>query len=289
MEDPPRPFEVRSNQLREFEDDVDRAADALAKDYHYFLNVSPDRLSLDRVLFVELCSGTGVMARTALAKGLCSEIMTVDCDEETRPTHLLDLTSASDVLRLHDILDRYRRDGHLIVMHASPPCNEWSRANTRSENRDRVTSLKLVDALFSDLLRPHAAFWSLENPDTGCLDRFHTAPEIELHRRARLSYCSYGLQCRKDTFLAFSLRGFCPRYFVAMRCAQEYGLTCPQTKLDVLSGRRVHLKLYRDYPGHGSVLPQALCDDLVDSIKAFLPELLTRIQRRMRELAGAAR
>ena len=153
---------------------------------------------------------------------------------------------------LRATLDAYLRDGYIVLMHGSPPCDQVSAMNTTGPSRPNypaklAKSLRIVHA-FVALAERYAVAWTLENPATGRLWkpewlRGHLAPaDRELADVPRISwtrtvdYCQYGWPMKKETGLAFSSPEMRDA-FPARRCPGN--ATCDMC-VDAGHGRRAH-------------------------------------------------
>jgi len=155
------------------------------------------------VLFlVELFSGTGSFSsaaeKEALKKGYTFQKLSVDIHPKYNPSTCVDIRKWNYRQEINDFLPYELGPLDVLWVHASPPCNEYSRAKT-SHPRD----LEFADSLVKQALRiikycnPH--FWTVENP-VGLL---HTRPFMQrLDRlKTQTSYCKWGRPFRKNTHI----------------------------------------------------------------------------------------
>lgn len=99
---------------------------------------------------VELFAGTGTVATAFRSIGW--EATTVDNDPETAPDVLADLSAGLPLLP--------QRPGFVW---ASPPCTEFSRANSRIDHGGKTPDLSLVFATLQAVATIRPRFWVLEN------------------------------------------------------------------------------------------------------------------------------
>ena len=231
------------------------------------------------VLFLELCSMSGTLSQTALDRGMCRERITIDCDERSNATYVMDLSDPVQVQDLGRDLERYIARGYAIVAHASMPCEAWSRANGSPKSEKRIRALEIANSCIA-VMRQYAMFWSYENPDTGVLPQFLGQYESLSTLRAHVDYCQYGYTCLKPTFLAFSMPEVVDTYFFPRMCpGRVAGKVCPMTRLNQDTKRYNHIGGYKDQPQNGAVFPKRLCDDLVRCAQEVLAVLLDSMRR----------
>ena len=136
---------------------------------------------------LELFSGTGSIAKAARARG--HEVVTLDICPKHSPTICMDLLE-------WDPSATYAPD-HFDYIHASCPCEAYSRARTTGGPRP----LDLADALVRKTLEIFdyfsGALWTVENPAGSLLWQRPIAQALE--HVAKTSYCRYGYPYRKHT------------------------------------------------------------------------------------------
>ena len=137
---------------------------------------------------LELFSGTGSVGKAF--KQIGWEVVTVDSSDDFKPDFL------SDVLDWdHTVFP----PGHFEVVHASPPCTQYSCARTRGPPRDLEGADRLVERSLHIIDYFQPKYWWLENPATGLL---HTRPCVQhLGKPYRVDYCQYGSPYKKATHL----------------------------------------------------------------------------------------
>lgn len=171
----------------------------------YQCNMSQNKqnvISENKLVFVDLFKGTGSMARHAHIIGYFKKIITLDVDESCEPDIVADIRNASE---LEKTLSEYQSKGYVIIMHASPPCQQFSRMNTiksKKGDTDVSESIELVKASIN-IMSKYSDIWILENPATGSLWETDYAKETFKYVH-RFDYCAYGGIIQKPTAFAFS-------------------------------------------------------------------------------------
>lgn len=236
---------------------------------------NPKTLSAKKLVFVDLFSGTGSMASQARIHGI-TNVITVDIKHENNPTFACDIMDINDDHEFCVMMDDYIKNGMIIIMHASPPCNEFSRMNTTGI-RDLDSALALVKKAVA-LMNKYSHIWCLENPATGLLWTLPYAND-HLSFRTNVDYCAYGGIMKKATTFAFSsqllLDGF-------------QGKTCPGNKecdacfVDRETGNLAHADWEKiDYAQRISI-PPLLCRAIVGRMVSFscdiAPEVVAELQ-----------
>ena len=137
---------------------------------------------------LELFSGTKSVSRAMVEFWPDAAVTSVDASEEHAPDIVADI-------RTWDYSGFI--PGHIDVVWASPPCTEFSRANSR-RLRDLEGADACVEATFRIIEHLRPAVWFVENPASGM-----TRPRPCMHRFAALavttSYCRWGFPYRKHT------------------------------------------------------------------------------------------
>jgi hypothetical protein len=159
-------------------------------------------MSRPRFFLVELFSGTGSFskaAKQAAAKlGYNFKQLSVDIHPKYNPTTCIDLRKWDYQTEIDSFLPAQLKPSDVVWVHASPPCNEYSRSKSRG-----VRDLPFADSLVKQALRiikfTQPTFWTLENP-VGLL---HTRPFMQKLERFKnhTSYCKWGRPFRKNTHI----------------------------------------------------------------------------------------
>jgi hypothetical protein len=137
---------------------------------------------------LELFSGTGSVGRAFERRGW--EVVSVDVCPKFKPTHCVNILEWNCPYP----------PGYFDAVHASPPCEQYSRARTTAKT---PRNLELADARVQkalaliDYLKP--AHWFLENPATGMLTK---RPFMQGIPYVDVCYCTFpGFLYRKQTRL----------------------------------------------------------------------------------------
>ena len=153
-----------------------------------------------RLYLIELFAGThsvsNSLKRSAISRTheLC--VLSVDIDEKFEPAIVADINRWDFEAAIGEFL-RGKRRADVVVVHASPPCTEFSRALTtrprdlRAGNRNVKRALLIIDFVDPD-------FWFLENPATGLLKDQPCMRRYESLRHTTC-YCRWGFPYRKPT------------------------------------------------------------------------------------------
>lgn len=163
-------------------------------------------------LLLDICSGTGSVARGALWAGF-DEIWTIDNDPERDVTDRIDILDVDAMHALGLRVEEKRKvQKYRVAIHASPPCQEFSQLGhvSRSNKSEAVNadnmkrSLRMVNAVIAFAVK-HADVWSLENPGTGTLwSTYASKIHADISKQVRLDMCRYGSVMKKNTIIAFS-------------------------------------------------------------------------------------
>lgn len=151
---------------------------------------------------IELFSGTGSFSSAAKVeaqkKGFTFKKLSVDIHPKYNPSTCVDIRKWNYRNEINDFLPARLAPSDVVWVHASPPCNEYSRAKTGFPR-----NLPFADSLVKRALKiikfasPH--YWTLENP-VGLL---HTRPFMQRLERFKnqTSYCKWGRDFRKHTHI----------------------------------------------------------------------------------------
>ena len=201
---------------------------------------------------LELLSGTGSLAKVARARG--HEVVTLDLCPRHHPTICTDLLE-------WDPSTMFPPD-HFNFIHASCPCEQYSRARTTGGPRNLELADSLVKRTLEILEYFHSALWTVENPAGSLLWKRAVARPL-LEQIAKTSYCRYGYPYRKNTWFANNFK-----LELRPRCDG----TCGQ-----MVGRK-----HRQHAQHGGggaenvyhsldqlhSIPPALCADILVAVEA---------------------
>jgi hypothetical protein len=193
---------------------------------------------------LELFSGTGSVGRAFRRAGY--EVVSLDVDPRAKPTICVDVL---------EWVCPYP-PGHFDVIHASPPCTEFSQAKTRGA-RDLETADAIARRTLELIryLKPRVFF--IENPGSSLLRR---RPFMQGLPFVLVDYCCFGAPYRKRTCI------WTDAPLPSTLCA---GSACP-----AMEGGR-HKTTAQHSPPSGDTrrwrhstrtlyaLPDALCDQMV--------------------------
>lgn len=154
------------------------------------------------LFLVELFSGTGSFSSAAEEEasnnGYSFKKISVDIHPKYNPSTCIDIRGWNYKQAVGDFLRDGLGPSDVLWVHASPPCNEYSRAKT-CHPRD----LPFADSLVQQALRiiTYCApdFWTIENP----VGLMHQRPFMQ-HLAAfkhQTSYCQWGRPFRKHTHI----------------------------------------------------------------------------------------
>lgn len=153
-----------------------------------------------RLYLVELFAGTHSVSKaiksSRIGRTYDVRLLSVDIDEKFEPTVVADINRWDFEAAIGEFL-RGKRRADVVVVHASPPCTEFSRALTtrprdlRAGTRNVKRALQIIDFVDPD-------FWFLENPATGLLKDQPCMRRYESLRHTTC-YCRWGFPYRKPT------------------------------------------------------------------------------------------
>ena len=153
-----------------------------------------------RLYLLELFAGTHSVSkairRSDIGRTYDVRLLSVDIDEKFEPTVVADINRWGYEAAIDDFL-RGRRSGDIVVVHASPPCTEFSRALT-TRPRDLRAGMRNVKRALKIIGYVEPDFWFLENPATGLLkdQPYMRRYQALMHTTC---YCKWGLPYRKPT------------------------------------------------------------------------------------------
>ena len=199
---------------------------------------------------LELFSGTGSLAKAARARG--HEVVTLDICPKHIPTICTNILEWDHSVYPHD---------YFQYIHASCPCENYSRARTVGGPRQFELADALVEQTLAILSYFSSALWTVENPGSSLLWQRPIAQALE--HVAKTSYCRYGYPYRKHTWFANNFK---------LELRPQCDGSCGQ-----MIGRK-H-KEYAQQGGGGSVskshtvdqlhsIPPDLCIDIVAQVEA---------------------
>ncbi len=133
------------------------------------------RLFLDE-LFVGSHSVSNAVRRSSIGRAFEDfRLLSVDKDPKFEPTVCQEINRWDFAAALDQFLGD-RRPSDIVVVHASPPCTEFSIALT-TRPRDLCKGSKNVRTALKIVAYARPTFWFLENPATGLLkDQKFMAP-----------------------------------------------------------------------------------------------------------------
>ena len=116
---------------------------------------------------IELFSGTGSFGAAAKlearAKGYAFKNLSVDIHPKYHPSSCTDIMKWDYKRDVAGFLPERLSNSDVVWVHASPPCNEYSRAKTNSpRNLPRADAMVKRALKIINYVRPD--FWTIENP-----------------------------------------------------------------------------------------------------------------------------
>ena len=211
---------------------------------------------------LELFSGTESLAKAARASiqsgGAGHDVVTLDLCPKHSPTICVNILEWDH--------SAYPSD-HFDYIHASCPCENYSRARTTGGSRNLELADSLVKRTLEILDYFSTAVWTIENPATSIFWLRPVAQPLLKHIVAKTSYCRYGYPYRKNTWFAnnFGLElrpqcdGTCGQMIGRMhlQSAQKGGGGAERNS----EGRPVYHSLDQLHS-----IPPALCSDIVAQV-----------------------
>ena len=253
------------------------------------------RSMVKRPMYIELFKGTGSMSRNANIIGFDS-IVSLDNNPDCEADFVCDIADVG--VQTHDF-DKHVmegiREGRIIIMTASPPCDQFSQMNTTG-NRDILGAMEIVMQTCR-VMSKYSDIWSLENPKTGLLWKQPFSEENFMYYHD-VDYCAYGGVLRKSTRFAFSSEEL-KNKFKPCKCigVEE----CQACFVDIKSGRKRHANMDK-IPYHDRIaIPNQLCmsilytmndhvkeyvNVLADAVDKLIEEKLIRDKQRLESIAS---
>ncbi len=200
---------------------------------------------------LEIISGTGSLAKAARARG--HTVVAVDICRRHTPTVCVDLLE-------WDPSATYPPD-YFTYIHASCPCEAYSKARTTRVPRPLELADSLVEKTLAVFNYFSAAFWTVENPAGSLLWQRAVARPL-LEQIAKTNYCVYAYPYRKHTWFANNF---------GLKLRRQCDGTCGQ-----MVGRRHRQHAQRGGGGAENVyhsldelhsIPPALCQDIVEAVE----------------------
>ena len=170
---------------------------------------------------VELFSGTGSFGSAARevaeGAGMAFRKLSVDIHPKYNPSTCTDILRWDYESELATFL-RDKREGDLLWVHASPPCNEFSiMKNGQQRNLPLADSIVQRALAIIEHLKP--TYWTIENPK-GLLQKRPYMAALDKHKHLT-SYCCWGRPFRKDTRLWSNLELHLPVCRAGTYCGQK--------------------------------------------------------------------
>lgn len=164
---------------------------------------------MDRPGFIalfELFSGTGTLTRLAGARfgghPLVKSTLAVDVSARAAPDLIADLHTDAGLARVELRMKACVEQGLAVVVHMSPPCQQYSRCNTIGVRNLEVANARVQRVL--RLVKKYAVAWTVENPGTDHPASLWRQGLPELSCWKTVDYCAFGYPLKKSTGIAFS-------------------------------------------------------------------------------------
>lgn len=203
-------------------------------------------------VFVDLFCGEGSMSNQAARMGF-KTVLTLDWDESCSPDFCCNILKVHDEHVFIKRMEALIAEGYIIVMHASPPCDQFSKMNTTGQ-KDIKKAMRIVEKSV-EIMKRFSQIYTLENPMTGTLwDQPFSKSNFKIFHD--VDYCAYGAIIRKTTRIVFSKKGF-KRSVLPLRCpSQDQCLSCFR---DPRTGRRRHTSMTELGYNERICIPPQLC------------------------------
>ena len=158
--------------------------------------------------------------------------------------------------------------GYFAIIHASPPCTEYSRAKTTGVRKiDYANSIVKRTLEIIDYFQPK--YYIIENPQSGLLKEqsfMYGIPYTDV------DYCKYGMPYRKRTRLWNNVLDFIPRPLCKKDCDSMVGNRHKATAQRMPRGRKQD---WGDQPLFDQsdlyVIPEALIYEIFGGILSSMP------------------
>ena len=204
---------------------------------------------------LELFSGSGSFSKVAKALGW--ETLSLDIEAKFKPDLLMSIADFDET--------QYPKD-YFTMVHASPPCTEYSRClTTRPRDLESADKLALIALRILTYFAEGGAMCTLENPYSGLLKERPFMQEHR-HRMRVLDYCKYKTKYRKRTcFWTWNSR-WQPRPLCKYDCEASVGrrhIASAQRGPDRMAGGGRDQNHYTQAQLYA--IPSALCRHLVFS------------------------
>ena len=199
---------------------------------------------------LEIFSGTGSLAKVARARG--HEVVTLDICPKHHPTICADLLEWDP----SEFPPNY-----FAYIHASCPCEAYSRCRSTGGPRPLALADALVEKTLAVFNYFRTAVWTVENPAGSLLWTRPVARPL-LKQIAKTSYCRYGCPFRKNTWFANSF---------GLKLRPQCDGTCGQ-----MVGRKHRQHAQRGGGGAENVyhsldqlhsIPPDLCADILEAVE----------------------
>ena len=197
---------------------------------------------------LEIFSGSQSLAKAARARG--HEVVTLDVCPRHHPTICVDLLEWDPSVYTPD---------YFAYIHASCPCEAYSRARSTGGPRKLELADKLVEKMLAVFNYFSTATWTVENP-AGSLLWTRAVARPLLEQVAKTSYCRYNYPYRKHTWFANNF---------GLKLRRQCDGTCGQ-----MVGRKHRQHAQKGGGGADNVyhsldqlhsIPPALCTDIVEA------------------------
>ena len=156
--------------------------------------------TMQRVYIIELFAGThsvsNAISRSRIGRDFDVDVLSVDLDPKFEPSICADINIWQYRKSIDEFL-RFRRNKDMVVVHASPPCTEFSTALT-TRPRNLVAGSKNVKRALKIIAYVEPDFWFLENPSTGLLKDQPFMQKLAKFKN-ETCYCKWGFLYKKPT------------------------------------------------------------------------------------------